>query len=435
MSEHPMIRSLEAERAVIGAILQDKDNLNSIMDIIKPDDFDSPAHKRILECLLSLQDRGQPPDLVLLSTELGNRGVLDKIGGPAYLAELADASPVTGNITYYARIVREKAIARRIIEAARRMIARVYEPDGEGTDSLIAYAQEQILTVSRAITGPSGIKIRNAVHHTFKDIEERHQKGTPLPGLSTGFTGVDAVTGGLKQRHLYIIAGRPGSGKTAFVLNIARNVAAVEGQVIFFSLEMSFSELSLRLISAETGIDGHRLSRGILWSEEWPRCGKAVNTLAQLSMEIDDTGGLPIDRLMARARRIKAEEGLVLVIADYLQLIRPFQKWGVREQEVAEVSRSLKALAKELNVPVLATSQLNRAIENRQNKRPTLGDLRESGAIEQDADVIAFLWPVDDSGEDTELIIAKHRQGPTGEVALIFDRKRTQFKDRQTSKT
>jgi len=429
MSENPGIRSLEAEKAVLGAILQDKDALHAVMDILKPDDFDATAHRRILEAILALQGRGQPPDLVLLSEELRNRGDLDKVGGPAYLGELADSSPAAANVAFYARIVRDKAIARGIVEASRRIIEKAHSMNGDGIDSLTAYAQGEILRAAATGTGPAGAEIRDLVHRTFRGIEERSQKGEALPGLSTGLTGFDALTGGLKPALLYIKAGRPGVGKTAVVVNIARSAAGADGRVVFFSLEMPGSELVQRLLSMETGIDGFRLARGLLSPEEWSRCVRASDALAQLPLVIDDTGGLSIDRLMARARRTKAEKGLALIVVDYLQLVRPSQRWGTREQEVSEVSRSLKALAKELNVPVLATAQLNRGIESRQDKRLNLADLRESGAIEQDADVIAFLQPADDKGDVVELKISKHRQGPTGTVALLFDRKRTQFKD------
>ena len=254
------------------------------------------------------------------------------------------------------------------------------------------------------------------------------QKKT-LSSLSTGFSGLDVVTLGLKPGLLNVIAGRPGSGKTTFALTVARNVAGAARQVIFFSLEMPGPDLSHRLISAESGIDGHRLFRGILYSDEWSLSIEAANALTKLPLVIDDTGELPIDRLMERARRIKAEKGLALVVADYLQLIRPSRIWETREEEIAEVSRSLKALAKELNVPVLVTSQMYRSAEEEGNSYPSFSDLHESLVIERDADIVIFLWPMDDGSNTMRLIIAKHRQGPTGEIELLFDRKRTRFEN------
>ncbi len=423
------IRSLEAERAVLGAVLLDRHALAVALDIVTPGDFDAEAHGRILTAVVTLQDRGQPPDLVLLAEELRNRGDLEKIGGPAYLAELMDSSPSAANVALHARIVREKSITRGVIEAAQRIIQKAHNLNGDGTDALSAFAQKEILTATSAGSGPSGAEIRDLMKQTFRNIEERRERGDTLPGLSTGLKGADTLTGGLKPGLLYIVAGRPGTGKTALALNIARTAAGAGGRVVFYSLEMPKEELSIRLLSSESKVDGHRLSRGYMRETEWPRSVHAADTLARLPLTVDDTGGLPIDRLMARARRTTAERGLALVVVDYLQLVRPSQRWGTREQEVAEVSRSLKALAKELSVPVLACAQLNRGIENRTDKRPTLADLRESGAIEQDADVIAFISRRE--GEPVELSVAKNRQGPLGKIELAFDPQLTKFSEPQ----
>lgn len=427
MPERPEIRSLEAERAVVGAVLLDRQALAVVMDVVTPGDFDAEAHVRILTAVVALQDRGQPPDLVLLAEELRNRGHLDKVGGPAYLAELMDSSPSAANVAHYARIVKEKAVTRGIIEAAQRIIRKAHNLNGDGTDALSAFAQREIITATTAGSGPSGTEIRDLVKATFRGIEERGQQGDALAGLSTGLKGLDAITAGLKPGLLYIVAGRPGTGKTAIALNIGRTVAGAGSRVIFFSLEMPGLELSLRLLSSESKVDGHRLARGYLAEVEWSKSVQAADALAKLPLTVDDTGGLQIDRLMARARRTAAERGLALVVVDYLQLVRPSQRWGTREQEVSEVSRSLKALAKELGVPVLAAAQLNRSVENRTDKRPTLADLRESGAIEQDADVIAFISRRE--GEPVELSIAKNRQGPLGKINLEFDPRLTRFSE------
>ena len=404
----------------------DKDALPVVLDALRPSDFDATAHRRILEAILALRDRGQPPDLVLLNDELKARGHLDKVGGPVYLTELQDATPSAANVAHYAGIVREKAIARGMVEAARRVIDQAHTLDGNGIDALLAYAQKEILAASSTGAGPGGASIRDLMKQTFRGIEDSVQKGGTLPGLPTGFHGLDALTGGLRPGCLYILAGRPGGGKTALAANIARAVAGDGKRTVFFSLEMPGPELSLRLLSAEADIDGHRLSRGYLGTEQLSRVAAASDALAKMPLTIDDAGGLTIDRLMARARRMKAEHGLALVAVDYLQLVCSSKRWGTREQEVAEVSRSLKALAKELSAPVLACAQLNRAIEARQDKRPTLADLRESGAIEQDADVICFLSGAA-GDETTELTVAKNRQGPTGNLSLLFDRPRTKF--------
>lgn len=426
MPERPDIRSLEAERAVVGACLMDKAALPVVKDILSLTDFDATAHQTIMSAIISLADRGQPPDTVLLGDELRKSGVLAKVGGLAYLCELIDTTPSAANVGHYARVVRDKSIARGLVEAAGRIIEKVHNPNGDGTEALQTYAQKEILGATSAGSGSGAVEIRELIMETFHGIEERRKRGDALPGLSTGLRQFDALTGGLKAGGLYVIAGRPGTGKTALGLNIAWTITDGGGRTVLFSLEMPGAELALRMLSSSAGLDGHRLSRGYLANSELPAAVRATDALARLPLTIDDTGGLPIDRLMARARRIKMEKGLALIVVDYLQLVRPSQRWNVREQEVAEVSRSLKTLAKELCVPVLATAQLNRGIESRTDKRPTLADLRESGAIEQDADVIGFL---SGNGDGTDLLIQKHRQGPTGTIRLIFDRPTQTFRD------
>jgi len=425
------VRSLEAERAVLGAMILDAAALPAAMDMLSPSDFDATAHQRIMEAITALSNRGQPADITLIAEELQQHGALDKIGGRLYLAGLLEETPSAANVEHYARIVKDRSVTRELCAAARRIIERTSNQNGDGLEALISFAQKEIMAISSIMTGSSGQEMNDLILRTHREIEKRWQRGDALPGLSTGFPGLDTITGGLKSGLLLILAGRPGTGKTALALNISRCVAGAGCRVLFASLEMPGTELSLRLLSAESGIDGHRLSRGMIGPEEWGQSVKAAVAVAKLPMTIDDTGGLPIDRLMARARRLKAEKGLGLIIVDYLQLIRPSQKWNTREQEVAESSRSLKALAKELAVPVIACAQLNRAIESRVVKHHTLADLRESGAIEQDADVIAFLSTADDVGQLVELSIAKHRQGPTGSISLLFDRKRTRFVERQ----
>lgn len=424
--DHPEIRSLEAERAVVGSILIDKNALPVVLDTLTPSDFYVDAHGRILAACIALQDRGQPPDLVLLANELRGRDVLEKVGGATYLSELSDSTPSAANVMHYCRIVKEKAVARAVVEAARRIIEKAHNLNGDGTDALLAYAQREILPISSNGSGGGGKELREIMKRNFAEMEERHRSGNALPGLSTGFPGLDAMTGGAKRGCLLIVAGRPGTGKTALVLQISRKAAGSGLPIVIFSLEMPSAELSQRLLSAETGIDGHKLMRGYLGADQWYSVAASADALARLPITIDDTGGLPIDRLMAGARRLKIEKGIELIIVDYLQLVRPSQKWGTREQEVAEVSRNLKALAKELDCPVICAAQLNRAIEGRTNKTPVLSDLRESGAIEQDADVILFLREADDDGS-TEISIGKNRQGPTGKVELMFDKARTRF--------
>jgi replicative DNA helicase len=430
MADHHEIRSHEAEQAVVGAILIDHTALPVVLDSLIPGDFSATAHNRILEAIIALQDRGQPPDLVLLANELRGHGALEKVGGASYLSQLSDETASAANVTHYCRIVKEKAIARTVVEAARRIIEKAHTLNGEGTDALIAYAQKELLPISARGSGGGGKELREIVKRSFAEMEERHRSGNSLPGLSTGFSSLDTMTGGLKRGCLYVFAGRPGTGKTAIAVQIGRKAAGSGKPVVIFSLEMPSADLSQRMLSAETGIDGHKLTRGYLGADQWRSVAASADTLARLPITIDDTGGLPIDRLMARARRLKIEKGIELIVVDYLQLVRPSQKWGTREAEVAEVSRSLKALAKEIDCPVICPAQLNRAIETRIMKTPVLADLRESGAIEQDADVILFLreaWP----DGLTEITIGKNRQGPTGKVDLIFDKARTRFLEKQ----
>lgn len=333
-------------------------------------------------------------------------------------------------MAYYARIIKETAIARALVSAAQRIIEKAHSSNGNETDALIAFAQSEILAISSYEANKQrALDIRDVVKHVFHDIEERFQQGGTLPGHSTGFASLDSMIGGLKQNLFYILGGRPGDGKTAIALNIARTVSVSGEHIAFFSLEMPRNELVLRLLSGEADVDGHRLARGFIGDTELQRIVSAADIIAKLPLTIDDTGGLPIDRLMARARRIKTERGLGAIFIDYLQLVRPSQKWNSREQEVSEVSRSLKALAKELSVPVIALSQLNRGSVDRPRKTPSLADLRESGALEQDADVITFLSSADDDGT-LDLTIAKNRQGPTGQIQMIFDKSRTKFKEK-----
>jgi replicative DNA helicase len=428
--DYPEIRSLEAERAVVGAILIDRNALAVVLDTLAPSDFYADAHGRILEACIALQDRGQPPDLVLLANELRGRGALEKVGGASYLCRLSDETASAVNVLHYCRIVKEKALVRSVIEAAQRIIDKAHNLNGDGADTLNAFAQKEILSVSASASGSGGADLREILKRSHADMEERYHTGNALPGLSTGISGLDTLTGGLRDGRLYILAGRPGSGKTAFTLNVSRKVVGNVFPVDFFSLEMPSMDLSQRLVSSETGIDGHNITRGYLSPDQWKSVTRTTDALAKLPIWIDDTGGLPIDRLMARARRRKIEKGIRLIVVDYLQLVRPSQKWGTREKEVAEVSRSLKVLAKELSVPVLACAQLNRAMETRTTRTPVLSDLRESGAIEQDADVIMFLREAEDDGS-TELTIAKNRQGKTGRIALIFDKARTRFLEPQ----
>lgn len=411
----------DAEKAVLGAILEDPSALPKVLDALTIDDFYFEAHRATLRAFIELQDTGKPADPVLLVNILNRTGKVD--GAHLFVSELMDRTPSPELAGHYCGLIKDKATTRRIIETAQEIQQRA-----EGTttdiDGLLAYAQKEIMALTTTATATGG-DMRALIKESFKTLEERYKSGGSLPGISTGFKHLDALTGGLKAGGLYIIAGRPGTGKTAIALNITRSAADAGKSASFFSLEMPSTELTNRLLSSETGIDGHKLSRGYLSYEELDRAASAADTLARLPIIIDDAS-LSVDRMATRARRHKIEGGVDLVVVDYLQLVAPSRRWNTREQEVSEISRILKALAKELSVPVLAGAQLNRDIERRNNQTPTLADLRESGAIEQDADVIMFLLPTDDHG-GTKLTVAKNRQGPTGAIDLIFDKRITRF--------
>jgi replicative DNA helicase len=413
----------DAERAVLGAILEDTSILPKVLDAVNVQDFYFEAHKATLRAFIELQEPGKPVPPVLLTDILSRTGKVD--GVHLFVSELMDSTPSTALVGDYCKHIKEKAVTRRIIETAQQIQQRAEETTTD-VDGLLAYAQKEIMSLTATATA-TGADMRTLIKDAFQTLEERYKNGGALPGISTGYKHLDTLTGGLKAGGLYIIAGRPGTGKTAIALNITRKGAAAGKPVSFYSLEMPKGELMTRLISAETEIDGHKLSRGYLSPDELHRAALSADTLARLPVIIDDAS-LSVDRIATRARRHKAEGGVDLVVVDYLQLVPPSRRWNTREQEVSEVSRTLKALAKELSVPVLAAAQLNRDIERRNNQTPTLADLRESGAIEQDADVIMFLAPADDHG-GTELIVAKNRQGPTGAIDLIFSKRITRFKE------
>jgi replicative DNA helicase len=413
----------DAERAVLGAILEDTSILPKVLDAVNVQDFYFEAHKATLRAFIELQEPGKPVPPVLLTDILSRTGKVD--GVHLFVSELMDSTPSTALVGDYCKHIKEKAVTRRIIETAQQIQQRAEETTTD-VDGLLSFAQQSIMTLSATTSANTGRDMRTLARTAFATIEERKQNGGPT-GITSGFEGLDQLLAGLRPGLFYPVAGRPGTGKTAIALNIARAVAGGGYVVVFFSLEMPSTELTNRLLSSETGIDGHKLNRGYLSDEEWGKAVNATDRIARLPIFIDDAT-LSIDRIATRARRHKAETGLDLVIVDYLQLVPPSRRWNTREQEVSEVSRTLKAIAKELNVPVIAGAQLNRNIENRTTKTPTLADLRESGAIEQDADAVIFIVPKNNDG-GTELVVEKNRQGPTGSVSLTFDKRTTTFKE------
>lgn len=429
-------QNLDAERAVLGAVLLDNLSLGSVLEIIAPGDFYPDAHRKIFTAIIAMSDRNQPIDLITLSNFLRDQGHLDQIGGVAYLAGLVDDVSSAANIAYYARIVKEKAADRAIIAAASKMLDAAYSPE-KSTEEAINEAQQVILSLSTTRIKRSIQSTRELAKQTFAMIEERSKRGDALPGLSMGLRRLDELTLGLHAGELFIIAARPGMGKTALAIGIAHHVAQEGTPVFFYSAEMPAQTLMVRMLSGETGIDSHHLRRGSIFGSSWTSLARAAESIGSIPLFIDDGSDATPTELRATARRAKAEHGIGLLVVDYMQLMKANGRYETREREVAEISRTLKGIARELNIPVIGLSQLNRKIEDRPNRSPQLSDLRESGAIEQDADVIAFIYrdEVYNGSEGNpekgiaEIKVAKHRNGSTGTVRVQFSAKTQTFSD------
>jgi replicative DNA helicase len=430
-------QSIEAEQSILGSILIDNDILFDVMDLLSDGNFYREAHRKIYRGILALFEKNEPIDLITLTNILKKQNELDAVGGAAYLAELVDQVPVAANAAQYAKIVREKAILRNLISSAAHIATRCYEEGGD-VDEVLDFAESAIFEISEKKISPSFYPLSDIITDSFKTLESRSEHRELITGVPTGFHGLDSLTSGLQPSDLIIIAGRPSMGKTALALNIAQNAAVKEGTpTAIFSLEMSKEQLAIRLLCSRAKVDSFRLRTGFLNKEDWGKLTRAAGSLAESSIYIDDAPAISALEIRAKARRLKMDKQLGLIIIDYLQLMKGRSSAERREIEISEISRSLKALAKELNIPVVALSQLNRKVEERQNKRPMLSDLRESGAIEQDADVIAFIYrdEVYNTSEDNpnkgvaEVIVAKQRNGPTGSVQLAFLSTYTRFED------
>ncbi len=430
-------QNLEAERSVLGGILLDNQVINAVLEVINAADLYSEAHKKIFRAISEIYDRNEPVDLITLSSFLTDRNQLTQIGGMTYLASLVDNVPSSANAAHWAKIIREKAVIRQLISAANNILAKSYETGAE-IDEILDRAEHSIFEISENKIKPSFSLIRGIIKESFKTIEALYARKELVTGVPTGFLKLDDLTSGFQKSDLIIIAGRPAMGKTAFALNIAQHVALETAlPVAVFSLEMSKEQLSMRLLSSEARVDSQRLRKGFLGETDWPKLTTAAGRLSEAPIYIDDTAAIMVLEMKAKARRLKAEAGLGLIVVDYIQLMRSGMSKDSREQEISEISRSLKALAKELNVPVIALSQLNRKVEDRTNRRPQMADLRESGAIEQDADVIIFIYRdevynKDENNPDkgiAEIIIGKQRNGPQGVVKLAFLDKYTRFEN------
>ncbi|MBE3597078.1 MAG: replicative DNA helicase [Hydrogenibacillus sp.] len=428
---------LEAEQALLGSILLDGEVIIAVSDIVGSDDFYRPAHGKIFSAMIAVAESGEPIDAVTVAAELHQKGWLEEIGGARYLAELQESVPTAAHAVYYAGIVAEKSLLRRLIRTATRIVERAYE-EADDVDLILSEAEAQLAAL-RERRRPKGFTpLRDVLAETYLRLDRLAKRESQLTGLASGYADLDRLTSGFQKSDFIVVAARPSVGKTAFALNIAQNIA-VRGErpVAIFSLEMSKEQLAQRILAAEAMIDGHKLRTGSFAPDDpdWEKLIAAIDLLSRSPIYIDDTPGVTVFEMRTRLRHLLRETGtLGLVVVDYLQLIagrgRPSDN---RQQEISEISRQLKGLAREFDVPLLALSQLSRAVEQRQDKRPMLSDIRESGSIEQDADIVAFLYRDDyyhpDSAEPNvvEVIVAKHRNGPTGKVKLAFLKELNKF--------
>ena len=430
-------QNIEAEKAVLGAMLIKKDAIIEVQEILRPEDFYREAHKVAYEAMLKLTDNEEAVDIVTLTEELRKEEQLERVGGVRFVTDIANTVPTAANISYHAKIVKEKAELRRLIDAATAIAAAAYE-DTDEVANIMDEAEKRILAVAAGQSTDGFEAMKPILLRTLERINALYDSKGTITGISTGFKDLDHLTSGLQPSDLVLVAARPSMGKTAFTLNMASYIGLHNlGTVAFFSLEMSKEQLMQRMICSEGGIDAQRLRTGQLDDEEWTRLIETTNRLYSAPIYIDDTAGITVMEMRSKARRLKAEHGLSVIFIDYLQLMqgRAAKNSDNRQQEISEISRSLKALARELSVPVIALSQLSRSVESRQVKRPMLSDLRESGSLEQDADIVMFLYREDYYDKDTEakniteLIIAKHRNGPVDTVKLFFQKEFTKFRD------
>ncbi len=436
-AERTLPHNLDAERSVLGAVLVNSEALDLASEVIGSNDFFRDAHRRIFKCMVALHERSQAIDFIILKEELQRSGELDEIGGPAYLASLADGVPRATNVEYYAKIVKEKSTLRNLIFATNKILTNAYKA-GQESDLILDEAESAIFGVADERLRVGFVPMRELVKETFPKIEILFEQKRLVTGVPTGFADLDGMTRGFQNGDLIIIAARPSMGKTSLALNVSQYVALQpEMSVGFFSLEMSKEALFLRLLTAEAQIDSHALMSGNIKKKDYGQISQAIETLSAMSLFVDDTANIGVMEMRAKARRLQAEHGLSLLVVDYIQLMTGRGRFENRTLELASISRSLKGLAKELNIPIVVLSQLSRAPEARSDRRPQLSDLRESGALEQDADVVALIFredaykknldKQDESSGIAELILAKQRNGPTGLIKLVFIDKQTRF--------
>src|ERR1051325_4028197 len=430
-------QNLEAESSVLGGILLDNEAVNHVLELLRPEDFYRETHRKIFRAMIQLTDRNEPVDVITLADILKNNNELDAGGGAAYLTSLNDFVPTPANIAHYARIVREKPLLRSLISPAAEIATRGYEEQGN-VEEFLDSAEKIIFDISEKKIKASFVAVGEMITDTLKTIDKLYQRKEMVTGVPTGYEDLDKLTAGLQPADLVIIAGRPGMGKTAFALNMATNAAYTGVGAAIFSLEMAKEQLVLRMLCSEARVNSSKVRSGYLGERDFPQLAKAAGRLHEAPIYIDDTPAISVLELRAKARRLLRDRSkkVGLIVVDYLQLMRGMGPANNREQEISEISRSLKALAKELNVPVIALSQLNRKVEDRTGRRPQMSDLRESGAIEQDADVIMFIYReelYDKNNEEVkgkaEVIVEKQRNGPTGTITLTFIGEYTRFEN------
>lgn len=434
-NQRKLPQNIEAEQSVLGAMLIRQEAITETQEILRADDFYREAHRIVYNAIEELFSNHEAVDLVTLTEQLRKTNNLDKVGGISFVTALANSVPTAANVVYHAKIVKEKAELRRLIDAATEIAAKAYA-DEDDVDDIMDDAEKKILAIAANQMRGSFVPISEIIISAIDRVEQLYENQGGLTGISTGFSDLDQLTSGLQPSDLVLVAARPSMGKTAFTLNIATYAALHDSSVAFFSLEMSKEQLVQRMICSEGAIDSQRLRTGGLLDEEWTQLIATADRLSTAKIYIDDTPGITVMELRSKARRLKAEHGLDLVIIDYLQLMqgRSARSGDNRQQEISEISRSLKALARELGVPVVALSQLSRSVESRQVKKPMLSDLRESGSLEQDADIVMFLYREDYYNQETEnkniteVIIAKHRNGPIDTVRLFFHKEYTKFR-------
>ncbi|SJZ90132.1 replicative DNA helicase [Garciella nitratireducens] len=426
-------QSIEAEQSVLGAMLLDKEAIAVATEILKAEDFYREAHGAIFDAIVQIYNRSQPVDLITLSEQLKNTNILEEVGGIGYISDLANTVPASSNVKYYAKIVEEKSLMRKLIQISSEVLDRTYEGTEEVND-LIEMAEKRIFNISQRRSSRGFTPINQVLLEAFDKIEQVFQNKGQITGISTGFIDIDNKISGMQKSDFILVAARPSMGKTAFALNIAQHAGVKEKKTVaIFSLEMSQDQLIHRMLSAETHIDSQKLRNGDLAEEDWERLANGMAILSEAPIFIDDTPGIGVMEMRSKCRRLKMEHGLDLILIDYLQLMSGDRRSESRQQEISDISRSLKALAREMDCPVVALSQLSRAPESRADHRPILSDLRESGAIEQDADVVMFLYRDEYYHPDTEeknigeVNIAKQRNGPTGIVKLVWLGQFTKF--------